>query len=143
MQALAVTGLEQFEAGVVYYELDGEEYVVTADQEADTAKTYYIDDGYGEFFDGLTVTETFTIEETIPSWIAYELDVTGGKFVTNTSFNLVSDFIVNGRIDANMINTAKALKVEDALQLILGPAQGECEVVFSDTDVTAHTTSQL
>jgi len=134
MQALAVTGLEQFEAGVVYYELDGEEYVVTADQEADTAKTYYIDDGYGEFFDGLTVTETFEIEETIPSWIAYELDVTGGKFVTNTSFNLVSDFIVNGRIDANMINTAKALKVEDALQLILGPAQGECEVVFSDTD---------
>lgn len=134
MQALAVTGLEQFAAGVVYYELDGEEYVVTADQEANTAKTYYIDDGYGEFFDGNTVTETFEIEEEIPSWIAYELDVTGGKFVTSIPNNIISEFVVDGRLDANTINTAKALKVEEALQLILGPAQGECEVIFSDTD---------
>ncbi|MBR6050315.1 MAG: S-layer homology domain-containing protein [Clostridia bacterium] len=133
VQALAVD-IDEFAEGVVYYELVDDEYVVTTDADVDADKTYYIDNGYNEYFDGNTVTTTFTIEETIPSWIAYELNVTGGKFVTNTSFNLVSDFIVDGRIDKNMINTAKALKVEEALQLILGPAQGECEVIFSDTD---------
>lgn len=134
VQALAVADLEEFEEGVTYYEKDGDEYVVTADQAVEEGKTYYIDNGYGEYFDGLTVKTTFVIEENIPSWVAYELNVTGGKFVTSIPNNIISEFVVDGGFDATMINTAKALKVEEALQLILGPAQGESNVVFSDTD---------
>ena len=123
-----------FEDGVIYYEKVDGRFVRTTDAKYDITKTYYVDGTYDEFFDGLTVKKTFTIEEYIPSFVTYELDVTGGKFVTNTTFNFVSEFVVDGRLDKNLISTSKALTTAEALQLILGPAQGECNVVFSDTD---------
>ena len=89
---------------------------------------------YAANFDGTTVTTTFTLTEAIPSWVSYELEVEGGAFVTNTSFNLISEFVKDGRLDENTIDITRPLSVEEARQLILAPAQGECNVVFSDTD---------
>ncbi|MBR7083115.1 MAG: S-layer homology domain-containing protein [Clostridia bacterium] len=134
VQGLAVTGLTAFQSGVVYYELVDDEYVVTTDTDVDADKTYYIDNDYNEYFNGNTVTETFEIEEEIPSMIAYELVVSGGKFVTSIPNNIISEFVVDGRLDTTFIDATKALEVKDALELILGPAQGESNVVFSDTD---------
>ena len=123
-----------FIPGVVYYEKLGNAYVTTEDEVYNPTKTYYIDSDYSEFFDGNEVKTTFTIQEYIPSFVAYELEVEGGAFVTNTSFNIVSNFIFEGRIDWNVINTANPLTVKEALQLILGPAQGETNLVLTDTD---------
>ena len=109
-------------------------FVATEDTEVDITKTYYVDGDYNEFFNGNTVKTQFIIEEDIPSWVTYELTTTGGAFVTNTSFNIVSEFVVDGKLDQMTINTKKALTVAQALQLILGPAQGESNVIFSDTD---------
>ena len=89
---------------------------------------------YNEFFDGNTVKTSFKLTETIPSFVSYIYSPEGGAFVTNQNFNTYSSFIVDGYIDRLTIDTENPLKVEEALQLILGPAQGESNVVFSDTD---------
>ena len=124
-----------FDANTVYYEMtENGKFVATEDTEVDITKTYYVDGDYNEFFNGNTVKTQFIIEEDIPSWVTYELTTTGGAFVTNTSFNIVSEFVVDGKLDQMTINTKKALTVAQALQLILGPAQGESNVIFSDTD---------
>jgi len=89
---------------------------------------------YASKFNGNTVTETFTLTSDIPSFVAYELEVEGA-FVTATSFGVVSNIIgSDGRIDDNVIDTTTALTVAEAKSLILEPAQGESNVVFSDTD---------
>lgn len=89
---------------------------------------------YASNFDGNIVTKTFEIESYIPSGVAYELVVEGGAFVTNASFDIFSKFLVDGRLDQNAIDVENPLTVAEAYQLILAPAQGESNVIFSDTD---------
>jgi len=78
-------------------------------------------------------TETFTLSENYNDYIAYELDVKA-NFVTSTTFNLSSDFVVDGRLDLNTIDMTKPLTDAQAMELILAPAQGESAVILSDTD---------
>ena len=88
---------------------------------------------YASKFDGNYVTTTFEITEFIPSGVAYELEVEGA-YVTNASFDIFSIFLVDGRLDQNAIDVEYPLSVAEAYELILAPAQGECNVIFSDTD---------
>lgn len=113
-----------YDPEVVYYTRTG----------AGTAASPYVYTAVADEDMLFKVKTTFEIEEDIPSWVTYELKTTGGAFVTNTSFNIVSEFVVDGMLDQMTVNTKKALTVAQALQLILGPAQGESNVVFSDTD---------
>lgn len=89
---------------------------------------------YASKFDGNVVKTTFEIESYIPSGVAYELVVEGGAYVTNASFDIFSTFLVGGRLDQNAIDVEAPLSVAEAYQLILAPAQGESNVIFSDTD---------
>ena len=87
---------------------------------------------YASKFDGNVVTTTFELTSDIPSFVAYELEVEGA-FATNTSFGVISNFVINGYFDG-VTDTEYALTLEEAKALILEPAQGECNVVFSATD---------
>lgn len=82
---------------------------------------------------GGVATETFTLSENYNDYIAYELDVKA-NFVTSTTFNLSSDFVVDGRLDLNTIDMTAPLTDAQAMELILAPAQGESAVILSDTD---------
>ena len=126
----------QFHDGQEYYEyvpLTGR-FGPTADTEVDITKTYYVKSNYDEFFNGNTVKTSFQLTETIPSFVSYIYSPEGGAFVTNQNFNTYSSFVVDGYLDTLTIDTENPLTVAEALQLILGPAQGESNVVFSDTD---------
>ena len=88
---------------------------------------------YAAKFDGNTVAETFQLTEELPSFVSYELEVEGA-FVTHTTFMLTSAFVKEGRLDQNYIDAATPLTAAEAHELILSPAQGESNVIFSDTD---------
>lgn len=88
---------------------------------------------YASNFDGNYVTKTFTITSKIPTGVAYELEVEGA-YVTNSNLNVYSKFLVNGRLDQNAIDVEYPLTAAEAIEIIYAPAQGESNVIFSDTD---------
>lgn len=85
----------------------------------------------GNYF---TVLKDITLTETINSGISYELEVEGGALVTHQGLALVSNlFDKDGNLN-NAIDITNPLTVAEAYELILAPAQGECNVVLSDVD---------
>lgn len=92
---------------------------------------------YGQYFDTTdvnTVATTFVLTKDVPNFVAYELKVKGGAFVSSYKLALQSEFVQDGYFDKDYVDLTKPLTVDQAYQLILSPAQGECNVVFTDTN---------
>lgn len=67
------------------------------------------------------------------SLISYNFVTEAGALVTHQGLALVSELFADGSLN-KAIDTSKALTVAQAYELILAPAQGECNVVLSDVD---------